>query len=81
MSYTATEYTLSQMSGKLHRVGWRKFATRRGAEDWARRRLSTPLLAPHWIHIKVYRGRKTLTAYRGDGSGEFYRATFDHQRS
>lgn len=78
--YTATEYTLGQMDGKLHRVGWHKFATRKLAERWAERRLATPMMAPHWVDIKAFRSRHALTAYRSDGNGNFERVTFDHQR-
>lgn len=69
MSYTATEYTRSQMDGRLYRVGWHKFDTQRQAEHWARRRLSAPMMAPHWIEVK--HGRRVFSRYAGDGNGNY----------
>lgn len=72
--FTATEYTKSQMTGLLHRVRWHKFDTREQAEHWAQRRLSGPLMAPHWIDIRVFRGRRTVIGYYSDGDGRFRRS-------
>lgn len=73
MTFTATEYTRGQMDGKPHRVGWHVFDTRKQAERWAERRLSAPMMAPHWVYIKAYRARSPLTVYRSDGNGNFKR--------
>lgn len=64
--FTATEYTRSQTNGRPYRVGWHKFATRRAAEAWAKQRIATPMMAPHWIQVRAYRSKQTLSEYRSE---------------